>query len=228
MRRHRCVGRHVRPVAVSGGERFMGWRVRPLALGLLAGCAGARDAPPVGGRGDYAVYAAVMREPLGHPRRGEHGLLCESEELASTIAVVDHTQPLYPASIRRDSAAAAELKGEAVTLLPKLRALDRQPRRALVADSFGVVPVHLVPLPTITYGDNAVPGDSGMAPPVVWFSRVAYSADRAWALVYAGKMCSERSKEEAEPGAYAMTVLVPLRWQTGAWVVRDSVFLDIE
>jgi hypothetical protein len=182
------------------------------------------------------VYTAVLREHFMQPQRGEHALLCEREEPGRRLAIVATTQRLPPGTPHRDSGWAAELPAAAAPLMAALRALDHQPGRALHGDGLNVgKPVHLVPesLATRTLRRTAPPPtarpDLGAAP-LFWFSRVAYTADRTWALVYAVEVCpgiTEAIATEAENGAYERTLLAPLEWRAGAWAAHPPLFLDV-
>jgi hypothetical protein len=117
-----------------------------------------------------------------------------------------------------------------------LRSLDGGPSQPLQRDSLDVgVPVDIVSdsaarrmlrIDARARADSMGPG----APPLFWFSRVAYTADKTWALVYAVAVCpgiSEAQAADAENGAYERVILAPLEWRNGAWTARDPVFLDI-
>ena len=61
-------------------------------------------------------------------------------------------------------------------------------------------------------------------------SRVAYTADGDWALVYAVQLCpgtTEARMAEAENGAYETVILAPLERREGVWTVHSPVFLDV-
>jgi hypothetical protein len=185
---------------------------------------------------DHAVYTAVLREHFMQPQRGEHALLCEDEEPGRGLAIVATTQRLPPGTPHRDSGWAAVLPAPAAPLLAALRALDHQPGHALHADSLAVdKPIHLVPdtLAERVLRRTAPPPtarpDQGAAP-LFWFSRVAYTADRNWALVYAVEVCpgiTEAIAAEAENGAYERSLLAPLQWRAGIWTVHPPLFLDV-
>jgi hypothetical protein len=201
-----------------------------------ASAARASDAAPAPPPSDHAVYTAVLREHFMRPQRGEHALLCEPEEPGRRLAIVGTTQPLPPGTPVRDSGWAAELPAPASPLMAALRALDRQAGRALDADSLAVgVPIDLVPdsvaARSLRLSDPppATRPDLG-APPLFWFSRVVYTADSRWALVYAVEACpgiTEAMAADAENGAYERVILAPLEWRAGGWTTHPAVFLDI-
>jgi hypothetical protein len=64
-------------------------------------------------------------------------------------------------------------------------------------------------------------------PPVIQFSRVAYSTDGQWALVLATKRCQVRESGEAENGAYDVALLVPVERRGATWVALSPVYLDM-
>jgi hypothetical protein len=191
----------------------------------------AQAAPPPN---DYAVYSTVLRYFM-RPERGEHALLCEREEPGSPREIVATTQPLSPGDARRDSGFAAALPAAAAPLMAPLRAMDTQPGRALDADSLSVgVPIRLVPdsiaSRTLQRTDAAAGGSDPGLPPLFWLSRVAYSTDGRWALVYAVEVCPGATRAmaaDAESGAYEKVVLAPLEWSAGKWTVHPPLFLDI-
>lgn len=95
-------------------------------------------------------------------------------------------------------------------------------------------PVTLVPeavaAATLWPGDGAIADHAPGAPPLWWFSRVAYTPDGEWALVYAVQVCpgiSARMAAEAEPGAYESALLAPLQRQAGNWIVQEPLYLDV-
>ena len=119
--------------------------------------------------------------------------------------------------------------------MASLRALDRQPARALDADSLSVgIPIRLV---ADTVAARAFPsGDqpedrAGLrAARLLWVSRVAYTPDGNWALVYAVEVCpgvTPAEAAEAENGAYETALLAPLERRAGVWTVHDPMFLDV-
>ena len=119
--------------------------------------------------------------------------------------------------------------------MAELRALDRAPRRALRADSLALgIPIQLVPhsaaARALVRTDTTANASDIGPPPLLWVSRVAYTADRSWALVYAVEVCpgiTEAMAAEAENGAYETTLIAPLQWRGGTWMVHDPLFLDV-
>ena len=65
-------------------------------------------------------------------------------------------------------------------------------------------------------------------PPVIQFSRVAYSSDLQQALVFAIKKCQVRESGEAENGAYDVAILTPLEWRDATWVALSPVYMDVD
>jgi hypothetical protein len=116
-----------------------------------------------------------------------------------------------------------------------LRALDRQPARTLNGESLSVsIPIDLVSdtiaARALPLADEPATRDTAVAPPLLWFSRVVYSADRRWALVYAAEVCpgvTQAMADEAENGAYERVLLVPLQWREEAWTGHDPLYLDV-
>ena len=208
-------------------------------VGFLAVCARGSDAPPPPADArppsDYAVYAAVLREQFLRPQRGEHGLLCEPQEPGGGLTIVATTQPVAPGNARRDSGWAAVLPAPAAPLMARLRAMDSLPARALDGDSLAVgVPVRLVAdsVAARSLEPPARPGSPppSAGPPLFWLSRVAYTADGGWALVYAVETCpgvTDADAAEAESGAYERVVVAPLERRAGAWTVHPPLFLDV-
>ena len=203
-----------------------------LLAGLVAGCA-AEPEPATVPSSDYAVYTAVIREHFLGPHPGEHGLLCEDGLPATHLEIGEQTRPLWAWNARRDSAAAAELPPVVAPVLAALRALDSLPRRLLAADSFAVgVPVRLSSDSLTgrrTRGaGGAVHEPADSAPPLITFSRVAYSADGSRALVYATRACREKPVGEAEEGAEGSALLVPLERRGATWAAPEPVYLHLD
>ena len=200
-----------------------------ILLALVAGVPVPAKAQPAAS-GDYAVYAAVIREHFLRPPRGEHGLACEDERSSASLTVLGETIRLWEPRPPRDSAAAAELPSRMQTMVAALRALDTLPRRSLASDSFAVGrPVRLQRDSVIVPTASGAP-IAQRAPTLIRFSRVAYGADRTKALVYAVRTCQVRpaASDEAEEGAYGVALLVPLERRDGAWFVLDPVYLHID
>ena len=194
--------------------------------------AGASPAPP---RRDHAVYTAVLREHFMQLQPGEHALLCAREDQGTPVGIVATTQALPPGNPARDSGWAAELPASAAPLMAPLRALDREPARALVAESLTVgVPIRLVSDSLASRElrrTDASPTRPDLSPPpLFWFSRVVYSADRSWALVHAVAACpgvTEAMAADAENGAYERVIVAPMQWGAGGWIAHPPLFLDV-
>ena len=193
------------------------------------------DAAPAPPPRDHAVYTAVLREHfLGH-QPGEHALLCAREEPGTALEIVASTQPVPPGNPARDSGWAAVLPAPAAPLMAQLRALDRDPARALVAESLTVgVPVQLVPdsvaARALRRTDAPATRPDLGPPPLFWFSRVVYSADRSWALVHAVEVCpgvTEAIAADAENGAYERVIIAAFQWGAGGWIAHPPLFLDV-
>lgn len=213
------------PAADSAGEQMA-----PVTA-ASARSADRAGAPP----SDHAVYTAVLREVFLRPRQGEHSLHCEDEKPGGRLVIVGTTQPLPPGTPARDSGWANELPAPAAPLLAALRALDREPAGAIAADSLAVgVPVDVVSDSMAVrilrpIGKSSTPDGAG-EPPLRWVSRVVYSVDGVWALVYAVQLCpgtTEAKMADAENGAYETVILAPLERRDGVWTVHSPVFLDV-
>ena len=204
-------------------------------LCFLAGC-GMQESPVFLRARDHAVYTALLREQLTWPRGGEHGRACVPDGPIGSIAVVGTTQPLPPGTPARDEGWSNYLPKPVAPLLKTLRALDREPALAIEQKLLTAgVPVELIPesLAARTLWPAEPTAESSRAPgPLFWFSRVVYSSDGDWALVYAAQVCpgiTPAMVEEAEPGAYQAVFLATLQRQPGDWVVHGNpLFLDIE
>jgi len=122
--------------------------------------------------------------------------------------------------------------GRQARLVRALRALDRLPRRTLTASRFTVgIPVRLHADSLIK--QRVVPSETFVRnpshkPPVIQFSRVAYSSDLQQALVFAIKKCQVRESGEAENGAYDVAILTPLEWRDATWVALSPVYMDVD
>ena len=182
-------------------------------------------------RSDYAVYSAVARAYFLRPPQGEHGMACDGDGPPRSLVITRSTGRLWRRTVRRDSAAAAELPEHWTSLVRALRSLDRLPRRSLTADSFMVgIPVRLHADTLIK--QRIVPRETfsrspSRKPPIIQFSRVAYSANSQRALVFAIKKCQVREDGEAENGAYNVALLVPLEWRGATWVALSPVYMDV-
>jgi hypothetical protein len=167
---------------------------------------------------DHAIYTTVLRDLYLRPQPGEQPISCAPEDPRATVEILATTQPVVPGTPKRDLGWANELPAEAAPLMAALRAMDSQPRVALDANRLAPgVPVQLVP---------SAPNHSRL----IWFSRVAYTADGNWALVYAVAMCPGVTDAQAaneENGAYERVVLAPLQRRGGLWTLRDPLYLDI-
>jgi hypothetical protein len=202
-----------------------------LAAGLSLACAGKPDAsPPSPPASDYEVYATVLRDHFVNPPQDEHGdgavLTCASHPPVGYIPIVGQTRLRREGGGSRDSSLAAELPPEAAPLVGTLRGMDEQPPRTLYADSFSVgVPVRLVP--GLPEPDNTTAG-----PWPITLSRVAYSADGAWALVHAVQPCraayDEALADEEDLPAPGTAVVAALQRRNGGWVVVKPVFVYVE
>jgi len=190
-----------------------------VAMCVVAGCAG----PKRTAADDHAVYTSVLLQQLKAPRGGEHSMACEPEEAGGPLLVVSTTQPLPPGTLKRDGGWIDLLPKPAAPLFETLRALDTEPPRTIDAALLTAgVPIQLVP--------EAAAAASGSGPPLHWFSRVAYTPDGKWALVYAVKLCpgvTEAMKADAEPGAYQSVFLAALEWRDDAWRIDDPLYLDV-
>jgi hypothetical protein len=152
------------------------------------------------------------------------GLGCETEEGDVPIAIVSTTQRLPVTTPEQEAGWANVLPTPAAPLLADLRALNRQP--PLTLDPAGLAigrPVTVVPpavaAPTLWPSE---PTPTTQAP-LLWFSRVAYTADGKWSLVYVAQVCSGVTPAmvpEAEPGAYQVVFLAALEDRSGKWEVR--------
>jgi len=152
--------------------------------------------------------------------------------MGEPISVVSTTQPLPVSTPRRDAGWAEVLPAPAAPLLATLRTMNSQPPRHLDPGGLEVGrPVALVPAavaapalwPSTPQADNTGP--------LWWFSRVAYTADGKWSLVYAAQVCTGITPEmvpEAEPGAYDIVVLAAIEHRSGKWEVHDPLYLDID
>jgi hypothetical protein len=238
-------------VVVAVAIRFVFWPTPLFILDVMTAVpptAGDSSAAPTGGivaiapnvginarrqADDHVVYSTVLREHFMRPERGEHGLLCQPDSGPRTLAIVGTTQRVPPGTPARDSGWAAELPTPARSLMFALRALDSEPSRALQRDSINAgVPVDLVSDSAarrmVRLGARRNPSPD--APPLFWFSRVTYTPDGTWALVYAVEMCpgiTEAQAADAENGAYERVLLAPLEWRNGAWAAHPPIFLDV-
>ncbi len=205
------------------------------ALCLLACCRAREDQAFLQAR-DHAVYSAVLREQLTWPQEGEHGRGCTFYDSNGRVAVVGTTQPLPPGTPSRDAGWAKLLPARAAPLMAALRALDREPALAIDPKRLAAgAPIELVPEPlaarTLWPKEQITMSSGQNAPLLFWFSRVAYTADGDWALVYAAQVCpgiTPAMVHEAEGGAYEAVFLAALQRRSGSWIVhKDPLFLDI-
>lgn len=206
------------------------------ALCFLAACRAQAPAPAASsthapGSSDHAVYTAVLREHFLRPNPGNEPVFCRSEA-PDLLQIVGTTQPLPPGTPRRDAGWADHLPAQAAPLLASLRAMDNQPGRALDRDGLDVgVPIRLVPHSVAARAlEPTDPPATEPGPPLSWFSRVAYTADGNWALVYAVEACTgvtEAMAAEAEGWAYDTVMLAPLERRAGVWTVHDPLYLDV-
>ena len=193
------------------------------------------DAEPAPEPKDHAVYTAVLREHFMQRQPGAHALLCGGDEPNAPLQIVATTQAVPPGNPTRDSGWAAVLPAPAAPLMASLRARDREPARALVAESLTVgVPVHLVAeadaARELRRTDASPTRPDLSPPPLFWFSRVVYSADRSWALVHAVEVCpgvTEAMAADAENGAYERVIIAAFQWGAGGWIAHPPLFLDV-
>jgi hypothetical protein len=166
------------------------------------------------------------------PERGEHGIACEFETMEGPVAIVSTTQPLPVRTPKQDAGWAELLPAPAAPLLATLRAANGQPPQHLDPKGLDVGrPIRLVPAAvaaTTLWPPTPQPDHTG---PLWWFSRVAYTSDGKWALVYAAQVCTGVTAEmvpEAEPGAYAIIVLAALEHRSARWDVHDPLYLHVD
>ena len=188
-----------------------------------------------GPKDDHAVYSAVLREHFMRSERGEHGLHCQPDEGPGDLTIVGTTQTVPKGTPARDSAWAAELPASARPLMFSLRAMDAEAGRVLHRDSITVgVPVTVVSDSAAARMFRPATASAGgttvKATPLFWLSRVAYTDDGTWALVYGVEVCAgvtESQAADAENGAYERVLLAPVEWRNGAWTTHPPVYLDI-
>ena len=182
---------------------------------------------------DHAVYSALLQK-LSAPTGGEHAFGCEAEDAHAAVRIVAVTQPIPSGTPTRDAGWIRELPVQAGPLLAVLRAMNNEPAVKLDAGlcSIGRPPALVPPevaAPTLWPREQAARHSSGTSP-LWWLSRVDYTADGQWALVYAVRVCPDIAPSmvgEAEPGAYETVVLAPLERRAGAWYLHDPLYLDI-
>jgi hypothetical protein len=181
------------------------------------------------------VYEALLRQQLATVQHGEHGRACEPEDVNAPVRIVATTQPLPSNTPKRDAGWVTYLPAQAGPLLAALRAMNTQPALDLDAARLALGrPVTLVPeevaAPTLWPTEQTTTGSISNASALWWFSRVAYTLDGEWALVYAVRVCPgviAATVEEPEMGEYEQVFLAALQRRAGNWIVNDPLYLDV-